>query len=426
MAQEISLRVFGGSLSAGFNRTPLLTVGAVPDSYVPMPPTIVDEQKAWMIAHTQSHTVYSLYTRECKTADGSDGQLLISIFFPASRRLAAGASPLSLLNTLLDVVSIQLLSDGMLPKEAADPTAFIALLKRYPLEDRSLALPVMAGSSPAAFCAANTSQLDALMRHSRHPALAKVGLLEIGLHCRTTINIPVGSKPSPVQPQPAAMPKQPQPVEQPAQPRPAAQPKLASPVPPRPATKPPLQLSDSNTGFLAKTWRQVKIVGYVLLAAVFGVVISLLVFLVSNGIAVKFVPLDYLRLAIGILSILILVGLFLLSKQFIEKMEQRQVRHINAIRDFPLVLMAAIITFSLPIMSMYDVNHFVAKLTGQWYLSSTTRVFIVIATAVVAYALAYFAFLRFTSLKKSYALHAVSMTLTFLWSMAMGLANIPD
>lgn len=61
MAQEISLRVFGGSLSAGFNRSPLLTVGAVPDGYVPMPPTIVDEQKAWMIAHTQSLRKPSVY-----------------------------------------------------------------------------------------------------------------------------------------------------------------------------------------------------------------------------------------------------------------------------------------------------------------------------------------------------------------------------
>ena len=189
MAQEIALRIYGGGLSTGFESSPLVSVGTAPAGYAPMPPVVVDEELSWMISHTQSHTIYALYSRHCQTASGEAGQLLISLFFPAQKRLADNASPLGLLNSISDFVSVQVLQGGALPTAAADPSPFIALLKRYPLEDRPLPLPVMEGRESVAFCVENPTQLDALMRHSRYAVLASIGRLELGMHCPSTIKL---------------------------------------------------------------------------------------------------------------------------------------------------------------------------------------------------------------------------------------------
>ena len=200
MALEIALRVYDGGLTTGFDQRPIVSVGVAPTGFVPMPPTLVDEEKVWMISHAQSHTMYAWYSRDCRTAEGAPGQLLICLFFPAMRRLADEKSPFGLLNSLSDMFAVQAMSNDVLPQTAVESSVFVALLKRYRLEDRPMPLPIMEGSEPAAFCVANMSQLDALMRHSRYPALAKVGLLELGQHCATTIQIPVnGSKPQPPQ-----------------------------------------------------------------------------------------------------------------------------------------------------------------------------------------------------------------------------------
>lgn len=189
MAQDIALRIYGGDLNTGFDASPLVSVGIIPAGYVPMPPVIVDEEQSWMISHTQSHTVYNLYSRHCRTIKGEAGQLLISLFLSAQKRLADNASLLGLLNTIFDIFSIQVLQGGMLPAESADPSPFIALLKRYPLEERPLPLPVMGGRESVAFCVGNQTQLEALMRHSRYSVLASVGRLELGMHCPSTIKL---------------------------------------------------------------------------------------------------------------------------------------------------------------------------------------------------------------------------------------------
>lgn len=185
----MSLRIYGGGLSAGFDASPLVSVGTIPIGYVPMPPIIVDEELSWMISHTQSHTVYHLYSRNCRTTMGEAGQLLACLFLPAQKRLAENASPLGLLNSVFDFFSIHVMQGENLPDVAADPSPFIALLKRYPLEERPLPLPVMGGRGSVAFCVSNLTQLDALMRHSRYPVLSSVGRLELGMHCPSTIQL---------------------------------------------------------------------------------------------------------------------------------------------------------------------------------------------------------------------------------------------
>lgn len=191
----LSMRIYGGGLSTGFEPQPIISVGVAPDGFRPTPPAIVDEQQAWMITHAQAYTAYSLYSRKCQTSDGKPGQMIVCLFMPALQRLGNSVSPLNLLNTALDMFSIQVMTDERLPETQADNTVFASLLKRYKLEDRPTLLPQMQGSEPAAFCVENITQVDALMRHSRYPELANVGLLELGFHCTTTVNLPIKGKP---------------------------------------------------------------------------------------------------------------------------------------------------------------------------------------------------------------------------------------
>lgn len=186
---NISLRIYGGALNNGFNDQPLVAVGTAPATFKPVPPTIVNEQHVWMITHAQDYTYYAAYSTRCRTTTDQPGQMLICLFFPPQMRLAEGNSPLGLLDSLTDCFAVQALRGGMLPDTPVDSSPFKALLGRYRLEQRPVALPVMSGHEPAAFCVSNRAQLDALLRHSRYPVLAAVGTLELGFHCTSTIQL---------------------------------------------------------------------------------------------------------------------------------------------------------------------------------------------------------------------------------------------
>lgn len=209
----LSLRIYGGSLSTGFNTQALVSAGAAPEGFRPTPPTIVDEQRSWMITHAQAYTAYSLYHRSYPAADGKPGQMLLVLFLPPQLRLAEGKSPLALLDTLHDLFVVQAMADDRLPAEPIDSTAFQNLLRRYKLEERPTLLPIMTGSEPASFCADNITQIEALMRYSRYTELSNVGRLEVGLHCATTVQLPIKGKP---QAQSTAKPTA-QPVDQPTE-----------------------------------------------------------------------------------------------------------------------------------------------------------------------------------------------------------------
>lgn len=218
---NISLRIYGGALSTGLDRQPLVSVGNAPEGFIPMPPTLVDEQQSWMITHAQSYTAYMSYSKRCQTQDDQPGQLLICLFFNPQQRLADGNSPLGLLDSLNDSFAIQAMQDGKLPMSPVDNSPFKMLLDRYRLEQRPMQLPVMGGHEPASFCTENRAQLDALMRHSRYPVLIGVGRLELGMHCNSTIALTSTSTPKkkesekqtiPVQPIPPSPTLEPEPV----------------------------------------------------------------------------------------------------------------------------------------------------------------------------------------------------------------------
>ena len=192
---NLSLRIYGGSLSGGLNRQPLVSVGTAPEGFVPMPPTLVDEQQSWMITHAQSYTAYMSYSKRCLAQDEQPGQLLICLFFNPQQRLADGNSPLGLLDSLNDSFAVQAMRGGKLPSSPVDNSPFKMLLERYRLEPRPMLLPIMSGHEPVSSCMENRAQLDALMRHSRYPVLASVGRLELGMHCKSTVALTSTSTP---------------------------------------------------------------------------------------------------------------------------------------------------------------------------------------------------------------------------------------
>jgi hypothetical protein len=260
--QNISFRIYGGSVNGGLYWQPFVAVGDVPQEFVPKPPVLVNEQQVWMITHAQNYTLYTICSKRCYTQDGQQGLMLISLFLPPQQRLADGKSPLDLLGLLMDCFAVHAIRDGKLPEGPVNNAPFVLLLEEFRLEKRPMLLPIMQGQEPAAFCLKSKAQLDALMRHSRYPVLANVGRLELGFECESTISLntsgvrekPKAKTPPPPSPEavvtpPPVEPKTPSPVE--PEPPSSAALVLEPPTNPIPITKTKSTLASSDYGGLS-------------------------------------------------------------------------------------------------------------------------------------------------------------------------------
>lgn len=184
---SVSLRIYCGSVSEGFSHEPAVSLGTAPPGYKPSAPTLVNENRSWVIVHAQRYTMYALCVKPMRTMNGDDGIVLINIFLPANQRFAREASPVHILTELFNTFTATGTHNGILPDSPIESGPFANVLLRYPLEDRVVTLPVMQGTKTASYCAASEMQLNAIMRHSRYQALTGVGQLELGMHCKSTI-----------------------------------------------------------------------------------------------------------------------------------------------------------------------------------------------------------------------------------------------
>ena len=239
---DLSIRIYGGDLVTGLNPSPLVSVGVAPDGFTPAPPTIVNEPRSYLIVHAKKYTYYAMHMKDRLTAaNGQPGQLQLCLFMPAQKRLKE-ATPLALLSSLADTftaIGTAPMPDGssQLPQQALDSTPFNNVLARYKMEQRPMPLPEMQGQEGAAYCVKDQSQLEALMRHSRYQQLSKVGRLEIGFHCPTTVQLPIGGDTNKPATEPTAPPRhgaQPVDEQQPVTPQPATSPQPAHRVKPTP------------------------------------------------------------------------------------------------------------------------------------------------------------------------------------------------
>ena len=183
--KKLMLRIEGGETSEPIKT--LLTVGDVPDD-MRLAPSLISLEKSWRIVHAQLFTAYSVWA-PANTPRGTMGHLQITLFVPPTHQLAKSANPLDVLNAVIDLMGTKDTNGLRLPDMTLDAAPFEKLLQKYPLEERAMPLPVMAGKTPATFCVGDEAQLRALMRFSRYPVLAKVSQLELGFNCASTIAI---------------------------------------------------------------------------------------------------------------------------------------------------------------------------------------------------------------------------------------------
>lgn len=188
---HIGLSIYGGAQGENLDAVPLVTAGEIPDNFQVFSPMLVKESSSWIIYHALSYTLYALYSEVVCTSDSKPGQLLICLFIPVQKKLADGKGGLGLLDSVWNVFALYGMRSGKLSEVPIDNAPFVKLLEQYRLEDRQTLLPAMVGSVPASFRVENLNQVDALMRYSRYDILSNVSRLELGLHCQTTLSLPI-------------------------------------------------------------------------------------------------------------------------------------------------------------------------------------------------------------------------------------------
>lgn len=176
--QHSALRIYKGMHGAPPDERPLVSVGEVPDTFIPVVPTLVDEPETWVLTHRHDYTLYGYQvTQEDAT------YRLIYLLVPAGIRLYADINPYGLLSELWEVLKSQGDSHALFEEQLA----LIMMMEHA----SDMHLPVMEGERPASFCADSRMQVKALLMFSLYPQLAGVSRLEIGLHCASTISLPI-------------------------------------------------------------------------------------------------------------------------------------------------------------------------------------------------------------------------------------------
>lgn len=195
---EIAIRVYLGR-GDGFVPQPFVAIGEVTGDYHPQAPVFVDEECSWMITHGKSQTVFASFFWTQGNNEYKPWQVLISVFVPDGQRIAQ-KSALSLLDALkqrlLDLFPPD--QSRALPLSGEVRESFLQLLSEYDLEPCPWYIFHMDEDKPrASFCVESRAQLEALTRYSGYGVFTTISCLELGMHCPTTINIPVKCKTAP-------------------------------------------------------------------------------------------------------------------------------------------------------------------------------------------------------------------------------------
>lgn len=176
--QHSALRIYKGTHGAPPDERPLISVGEVPDTFSPIVPSLIDEPETWVLIHRYD---YTLYVYQVTQEDTTYRQICLLV--PVGIRLSVDNNPYGLLLELW----------GMLESRGSQNALFEDRLASCISGEHAsdTHLPVMDGQRPASFCADSRMQVKALLTFSQYPQLARVSRLEIGLHCASTIFLPI-------------------------------------------------------------------------------------------------------------------------------------------------------------------------------------------------------------------------------------------
>ena len=193
--KHLALRIYKGTSGVSLDEYPWVSVGTVPATFCPIVPSLVDEPETWILVHRYD---YTLYAYQVMREDMAYRQICLLV--PADMRLSADDNPYGLLLELW----------GISESQGNPNILFEERLSRCVLEERmpEVHLPVMNGQQPASFCADSRMQVKALLMFSLYPQLANVNRLEIGLHCTTTVSLPIKIKPQKIVHLESASPKE--------------------------------------------------------------------------------------------------------------------------------------------------------------------------------------------------------------------------
>ena len=172
---------------------PDILVGKLPVGFQTHQPTIVNEEKSWIILHDANYTHYSLYAKNVAISKKETGNVSFNLLLPFDQKLDEGHRVVDVLDKVVElwkkVVSIRINQ-----KYSLTTRSFEEYISSINLCKRELTFPVMKGNTPAAHCICNKGQLGALLNFTRYPLLSTVAWLELGHECPTTINLPVLQK----------------------------------------------------------------------------------------------------------------------------------------------------------------------------------------------------------------------------------------
>lgn len=202
--QYLALRIYKGTHGAPPDERALVSVGAIPDTFSPVVPSLVDEPETWILVHRYD---YTLYVYQVTQEDTTYRQICLLV--PVSIRLSADNNPYGLLLELWGILESQGNQHALFEERLA-----LSIIGKQVSDMR---LPVMDGQQPASFCADSRMQVKALLMFSQYPQLARVSRLEIGLHCASTISLPIKANVKKVvQSEPVHQPKPEKPQAEPS------------------------------------------------------------------------------------------------------------------------------------------------------------------------------------------------------------------
>ena len=186
---QLALCIYKGASLNEQQPTLIVSTGDLPKGFRPVYPTKVDEKEMWTVTHAQEYTLYAYFTKKYRLTDDTTGVMSVYLLFPADYRLAGGRSPLGLIDTIVDMLSVISMTNGIMPQSEVSPQGYKKLLDECELEKRPTRLPLMQGKKAGTLQLKNRTQLDAMFRHSRYPQFNKISCLEMGYECDTTVQI---------------------------------------------------------------------------------------------------------------------------------------------------------------------------------------------------------------------------------------------
>lgn len=202
--QHLALRIYKGTHGTPPDERPLVSVGTVPDTFSPVMPSLVDEPEIWVLVHLYDYTLYVYQVTQENTTYQQ-----ICLLVPVGIRLSADNNPYGLLLELWGILESQGNQRALFEERLA-----LSIIGKQVSDMR---LPVMDGQQPASFCADSRMQVKALLMFSQYPQLARVSRLEIGLHCTSTISLPIKANVKKVvQPESVHQPKPEKPQAEPS------------------------------------------------------------------------------------------------------------------------------------------------------------------------------------------------------------------